>query len=255
MVLGIHLLVTLTRLLRPGGVRAVVAESLILKHQLVIVGRSRRRAPNLTSFDRVILGIAALFISARRIPQLAVILKPSTLFRLHRLLVDHKYRRLFSSSRPRRKPGPKGPAAELIAAIVEMKSRNPNFGHLRIAQQISHAFGVELDKDVVRRVLSKHCKPRTSGTDGPSWLTFLAQAKDSLWSVDLFRCESILLRSHWVIVRHGLDQSEEALAPWRNVRAMLDVIGRPEALRSLVVALVEQCVERLQNERLVSYFF
>jgi len=37
-------------------------------------------------------------------------------------------------------------------------------------------------------------------TDGPSWLTLLAQAKDSLWSVDLFRCESILLRSHWVMV-------------------------------------------------------
>ena len=82
MVLGIHLLVTLARLLRPGGVRAVVAESLILKHQLVIVGRSRRRAPNLTSFDRAVLGIAALFVSVRRIPQLAVILKPSTLFRL-----------------------------------------------------------------------------------------------------------------------------------------------------------------------------
>jgi putative transposase len=96
MVLGIHLLVTLARLLRPGGVRVVVPESLILKHQLVIVNRSRRRAPNLTSFDRVVLGIAALFV------------KPSTLFRLHRLLVDHKYRRLFSSSRPRRKPGPKG---------------------------------------------------------------------------------------------------------------------------------------------------
>jgi putative transposase len=147
------LLVTLARLLRPGGVRAVAAESFVLKHQLIIVGRSRRRAPNLATFDRVVLGIAALFISARRIPQLAVVIKPSTLFRLHRLLVDHKYLRLFSSSRPRRKPGPKGPAAELIAAIVEMKSRNPNFGHLRIAQQTSHAFGVELDKDVVRRVL------------------------------------------------------------------------------------------------------
>ncbi len=35
---------------------------------------------------------------------------------------------------------------------------------------------------------------------GPSWLTFIAHAKDSLWSVDLFRCESILLRSHWVLV-------------------------------------------------------
>ena len=77
---------------------------------------------------------------------------------------------------------------------------SPTVGHLRIAQRISHAFGVELDKDVVRRVLSKHYKPRTFGTDGPSWLAFLAQAKDSLWSVDLFRCESILLRSHWVMV-------------------------------------------------------
>ncbi len=28
----------------------------------------------------------------------------------------------------------------------------------------------------------------------------MAQAKDSLWSVDLFRCESALLHSHWVLV-------------------------------------------------------
>src|ERR1700730_7069075 len=31
-------------------------------------------------------------------------------------------------------------------------------------------------------------------------MAVIAQAKDSLWSIDLFRCESILLRSHWVIV-------------------------------------------------------
>ncbi len=36
--------------------------------------------------------------------------------------------------------------------------------------------------------------------DGPSWLTLLGQMKDSLWSVDLFRCESMILRSHWVMV-------------------------------------------------------
>jgi len=71
---------------------------------------------------------------------------------------------------------------------------------VRIAQQIALAFGVEIDKDVVRRVLAKHYRPGDSGTTGPSWLTFIAQAKDSLWSVDLFRCESIVLRSHWVLV-------------------------------------------------------
>ena len=77
-----------------------------------------------------------------------------------------------------------------------MKRRNPKFGYFRIAQQISHAFGVNIDKDVVRRVLAKHYRPGDSGTDGPSWLIFIGHVKDSLWCIDMFRCESLLLRSH-----------------------------------------------------------
>ena len=200
LVLAIHLLVTLAKLLRPGGVRAVAAESLLLKHQLQISNRSRHRAPNLTSLDRFVLGLTTLFIKPNRIAKLAAILKPATLLKLHKALVDRKYRLLYSASGARRKPGPKGPAAELIAAIVEMKSRNPKFGYLRIAQQICHAFGVAIDKDTVRRVLAKHYRPDHCAPSGPSWLTFFAQAKDSLFSVDLFRCESILLRSHWVLL-------------------------------------------------------
>jgi transposase InsO family protein len=80
-----------------------------------------------------------------------------------------------------------------------MKRRNPRFGCRRIAQQIAFVFGVELDKDVVRRVLAKHSRP-ISGSDGPSWLCFLGHAKDSLWSVDFFRCESLTLKTHWVMV-------------------------------------------------------
>ena len=57
-----------------------------------------------------------------------------------------------------------------------------------------------IDKDVVRRVLAKHHGPSDSGTNGPSWLAFIGHVKDSLWSVDLFRCESILLRSHWIMI-------------------------------------------------------
>jgi hypothetical protein len=55
-ILAIHLLVTFAKLLRPGGVRAVAAESLLLKHQLLISNRSRQRAPNLTQTDRFVLG-------------------------------------------------------------------------------------------------------------------------------------------------------------------------------------------------------
>ena len=65
--------------------------------------------------------------------------RPATLFKFHGTLVEAKYRRLFSSSTsPRRIPGPKGPSAELIAAIIALKYRNPHFGCVRIAQQIRY---------------------------------------------------------------------------------------------------------------------
>jgi putative transposase len=145
-----------------------------------------------------VLGLTTLFVSPRRIAKLGVLIKPTTLFKFHKALVNRKYRLLFSSSSHRRTPGPKGPSAELIAAIIEMKRRNPKCGCVRIAQQIVHAFDVDIDKDVVRRVLAKHYRPGDSGITGSSWLTFIADAKDSLWTIDFFRCESILLCSHWV---------------------------------------------------------
>jgi putative transposase len=91
-----------------------------------------------------------------------------------------------------RRPGPKGPSAEVINAIVEMKRRSQRSGCSRIAQQINLAF---VDKHVVRRVLATHYNPDPNN-GGPSWLTTIGHAKDSLWSrdagpVDLFGCESI----------------------------------------------------------------
>jgi len=43
----IHLIVTIARLFGPGRARSSVAESLLVKHQLLIRNRSRDRAPNL----------------------------------------------------------------------------------------------------------------------------------------------------------------------------------------------------------------
>lgn len=169
----------------------------MLKQQIIIGNRSRRRAPNLASVDRFVLGLITMFIRPHRIPKLSGILKPTTLFKLHKALVDRKNRIHFSSSiERRRKPGPKGPSPELITAIVEMKRRHPRLGFVRIAQQISQTFCVEIDKDVVRRVLAKHYRPGGGSSRGPSWLTIVAQSKDGLWSVDLFCCESILFRSY-----------------------------------------------------------
>ena len=118
-VLFLHLLATLARLAGPGGARSVLAESLLVKHQLLILNRSRKRSPNLRVLDRMVAGLCALLMRPGRIMRSAIVLKPSTLLSLHRALTERKYRRLFSSKLPA-KPGPKGPTPEVIAAVVEM---------------------------------------------------------------------------------------------------------------------------------------
>jgi hypothetical protein len=142
--------------------------------------------------------LCALFIQPARLIRSAIVLKPSTLLNLHQSLIKRKYCILFSPKRGR-KPGPKGPSRELINAIVDMKKRNPSWGCPRIAQQIGLAFGFTIDKDIVRRVLANHYRPNPDSC-GPSWLSLLGHLKDSLWSIDLFRCESATLWTHWILV-------------------------------------------------------
>jgi putative transposase len=112
LVLCLHLMVSVAKLIGPGGRKGLLAEMLLLKHQLLVTHRARRKAPNLKTGDRISMGFWS-------------------------------------------------PA--LVDVIVEMKQRNPRYGCPRIAQQISRAFGVEIDKDVVRRVLAKYYRPGGGG--------------------------------------------------------------------------------------------
>ena len=142
-----HLLTTLVKLARPGGLRAIAAESPALKQQLLVLQQGRKSAPRTTPWDRLFFGLYSLWLSAKRRRRIAIVFWPSTFRRFHEALVRCKYRLLYTPRR-RGKPGPKEPSKELIAAVLEMKRRNPKFGSLKIAQQISYAFGVEVNKDV-----------------------------------------------------------------------------------------------------------
>src|SRR6516164_1664003 len=195
----LHLAVMTAKLCGAGGVRTVIAENLILKQQLIVLRRARKRALNLRLSDRLLCGFGSLFLRPGRLRRVAIAVRPSTLLAFHQALVGRKYCRMFSSTRCPKKPGPKGPDEALIQAIVELKSRNPRFGCPRIARIVSQTFGIDIDKNVVHRVLARHYRPRSGGT-GPSWLSFIGHAADSLWSVDLSRCESILLESYWVLL-------------------------------------------------------
>jgi hypothetical protein len=66
-VLFVHSIVTLVRLAKPGGLRSVVAESVLVRHQLLILNRGRKRAPNLRPADRIIVGLCTLFMRPARV--------------------------------------------------------------------------------------------------------------------------------------------------------------------------------------------
>src|SRR5215471_1195802 len=116
-ILLIHVIVTLVRLAGPGGLRSVVAESALVRHQLLILNRGRKRAPNLRAWDRPAAGLLIPFLSPARILRCASGWSPPSLLHLHNRLKKRKYR-LLSSSKCGRRPGPKGPNKELIDAVV-----------------------------------------------------------------------------------------------------------------------------------------
>ena len=82
----------------------------------MILNRSRKRPRNLSLADRIVAGLCTLLMRPSRLVRSAIVLRPSTLLRLHRTLIGRKYRRLFSARVPM-KPGPKGPSQEVIAAV------------------------------------------------------------------------------------------------------------------------------------------
>lgn len=138
-----------------------------MKQQLLVISRSRQRAPNLSVLDRFLLGFWSLFLSPQHIRRASIIIKPSTLLGFHKALKKRKYRLLYTS-RQKGKPGPKGPSQELIQVIVEMKRRNPVYGCPKIAEQISKLFGLDINKDIVRRILEKYYHPDPDAGGGPS---------------------------------------------------------------------------------------
>ena len=111
--LFVHVIATVLRVVQPGGVRAVIAESVLIKHQLLILNRSRRRAPNLRILDRLIAGFCSLWIRPKRHRRLAIAFKPSTFVNFHRAMVQRKYSLLLSAKR-KNKPGPKGPESDVV---------------------------------------------------------------------------------------------------------------------------------------------
>src|SRR5262249_9634792 len=90
-ILFLHAIVIIIRLARPGGLRSVVAESVLMRHQVLILHRGRKRAPNLRASDRIIAGLCTSLMRPARVLRSAIALRPSTLMHFHKMLTKQKY--------------------------------------------------------------------------------------------------------------------------------------------------------------------
>ena len=103
----LHLAVMTAKLFGPGGVRAVIAENLLLKQQLIVLRRARHRAPNLTLSDRLLCGFGSLFLSPGRIRKVTIGVRPATLLAIRQALVRRRDERDTHSLLPGRLPAPR----------------------------------------------------------------------------------------------------------------------------------------------------
>lgn len=227
------LIFTLTlvlRRMRPCGSAALVAEVFLLRQQLLVLKRGKKKCPAMSLLDRVVMALCTLVMTPRRVKRAAIAVAESTLLDLHRALVARKYSRLFGKSTKLR-PGRKGPSKELIKLVVETKEKNPSYGCPKIAMLISNVLGQKIDEETVRRILKKHYHPPPG--KGPSWLVPIGNAPGKLWSLDLFRLESVFLRTYWVMaVMDQFTRRIVGFCVWPgdleggNVCYMFNMVGR-----------------------------
>jgi len=116
--------------------------------------------------------------------------------------------------------------------------------------QVTNQFEIKIDKQAVRHILKKHYKGEPDDHNGPSWLSFLGHTKDSLWSVDLFRVESIVRQSFWVMV--VMDQFTRRIVGFAVHRGNTSGIDLCNMFQN--IALCENPPKRLSSQVVASFY-
>ena len=164
-------------------------ELLVLRHQLVVLGRQQRR-PSLRPADRAFL--AAL---TRVLPQprrRGLIVTPETLLRWHRELVRRKW------TQPRRSPGRPAVDDRIRQLVLRFARENPGWGYPRIAGELLK-LGLRVSPSTVRRILLANRLGPAPRRAGPSWQQFLRQQAGSVLACDFFTVETLTLRRFYVL--------------------------------------------------------
>lgn len=177
-------------------------ELLVLRHQLVVLGRQERR-PMLRPADRALLAALARLLLPRR--RHGLVVTPQTLLCWHRELVRRNW------TQPRRSRG-RPPVDDRISQLVLRFAReNPGWGYPRIAGELLK-LGLRVSPSTIRRILLAKQLGPAPRRSGPSWRQFLHQQAATMLACDFFTVETLSLRRFYVLFFIELESRRVHLA-------------------------------------------
>jgi putative transposase len=163
----------------------LLAENVLLRHQVVILCRSVKR-PAVTADDRALLVLLAGRVRAWR--EALLLVQPDTLLRWHRA----GFRALWRwKSRPG--PGRLPLPGETVALIRRLAGENPLWGAARIRGELQK-LGVRVAKRTIQTSLRGHRTPRPQGQP---WATFLRNHAHEIWACDFLPVTDLLCRPRY----------------------------------------------------------
>jgi putative transposase len=177
-------------------------ELLVLRHQLVFLGRQERR-PSLRPADRALLAALARLLPPRR--RHGLVVTPQTFLRWHRELVRRKW------TQPRRSPGRPPVDRRVRELVLRFARENPGWGYPRIAGELLK-LGLRVSPSTIRRILLANRLGPAPRRAGPSWREFLRQQAASMLACDFFTVETISLRRFYVLFFIELESRRVHLA-------------------------------------------
>jgi hypothetical protein len=156
---------------KSSAIKILLSEIMILRQQLLVIERLNKKRITFSVKERLSMSFWATVGDDKRVfERAAIIFSPVTLLRLHRNLVNNKYRRLYDSKNKKRVA--KGKSPDLVKLILSIKRNNPEYGIEKIEGLLGERGHIVSDTTILR-ILRKHGVAGDHIKLGPSWLSFL----------------------------------------------------------------------------------
>jgi putative transposase len=173
---------------------ALVAENLLLRHQLEVLTRPTRKRPRLRARDKLFWVVVRALRGGDWRRHL-VLVRPESVIRWHR-----QAWRLFWRWRSRGPIGRPRLSAEVRELIVTMAHDNPRWGSERIRGEL-----LKLGLVVSKRSIQRYRRRGPASPSSQTWPMFLANHAHHLWAADLLTVQTLTFKTLYVLVfiAHG----------------------------------------------------